>query len=88
MKNEVRRAAEEPNFEMTRVPSIWLGYDSRINEKQFRLLNEMTGWWAEGREHLLFLKSEELPYLSLVASICYPEADIQQLVGLTISLGK
>ena len=88
MRNEVRRAAEEPNFEMTRVPSIWLGYDERINERQFRLLSEMTDWWAEGGEQLSFLKREELPYLSLVASICYPEANIQQLVGLTISLGK
>ena len=100
LRNEKGRPADEVNAKIAKVPCIYLGYEVNTSQNLFELMGAMSRWFEENSEYLKPKKSEkpekskkpgtavEIMYMSLSAAICYPEANIQQLVALTISLRK
>lgn len=88
LKDEELKRPEKQTFEVATPPNIWLGYDYSINRNLFELMGAMHVWWKEYSKFLTFLKRDETPYLSLITATSYPEANVRELIGLTMSFGR
>ena len=51
-------------------------------------VNGVNGWFAEHRQYLPFLKTDETPYIAMLIAYAFPFANLRQLEGLVIALSE